>query len=183
MKKSIPFLRHFVRVLCGLLLVASAWAETLAADGSQLLLRTGDNQLILTLRWPVAVIKQISGMPAMPAADTEETDAGAWLGYVKEHVQVKAGDQLLPLSIEDLFVDQPVVDTSAGETLQMVIHVDTSGHSGSGLELQYDALVHAVPEHKIKVLELLEGQGVEHVILDSEHTHLVLDQSGRLAAD
>lgn len=183
MKKSIPFVRHLVRIVLCLLLVASACADTLATENSQVLLRTEKNELVLTLRWPVAVIKQINGMPAIPAADTEETDAGAWLGYVKAHMQVKAGDQILPLSISDLFVDQPVVDSGAAETLQMVVKVDTSGHSGSGLELEYDALMHAVPEHKVKVLELLDGQGVEHVILDNVHTHLVLDQSGRLAAD
>lgn len=184
MNKSVSPLTSLMRLLCGLLLMTAAWADTSASENSQLLLRVDDEKMVITLRWPVLAMAQLAVLPVLPGEGAPaEADQARVLEYLREHMAVRSGDTRLSYELVDMFVDQAVAGQGQNTTLQMVVRVDRQGYQGQALQIDYDALTHGVDGHKVRVLELIAGQGMEHVTLDNEHTHLVMDQSGRLAAD
>jgi hypothetical protein len=175
----------FVRSpVCALVLLMSCMAAPVMAhpeQGSEVLVRQDEQEMVLTIRWPLSELQTAAPDIVIPAEKPDAEQKKSLVSYLTSHVRLFRNGQSLPLQLTDIFVDDGRIEDDQDQVLQLTVHAAFDRVLTGELVLEYDAIDHAVNSHKVRIMALHEGEGIKMVSLAYPQARVNLDSMTLLA--
>lgn len=150
-------------------------------QGSEVLLRQDEQELVLTIRWPWSELQIAAPNVVLPIKKSDSEQVAGLVSYLNSHVRLFRKGQSLSLQLRDLYVDDGSVEDDQDPVLQLTVHAAFGNTQPGELVLEYDAIGHAVNHHKVRIMALHEGEGIKMLALVYPQTRVNLDSMTLLA--